>query len=179
MMYWLQASFHGKEASRVHGVSTPLLILLTSGELQFHSHPPTALHHPALGETSLGGPTCLLTHSLQWGWQPMIFEVLGTPQRLLGLPRWCFRKEPACQCRRCKRHKRCGFCPWVGKIPWRRAWQPTPVFPPGESPRTEKPGRLQSTGSHRVRHDWSDLDKDCLWWAHHQKGHAQRRNGEL
>ena len=25
------------------------------------------------------------------------------------------------------------FNPWVGKIPWRRAWQPTPVFLPGES----------------------------------------------
>ena len=39
-------------------------------------------------------------------------------------------KEPAC---RCSRHKRCGFDPWVRKIPWRRAWQPTPVFLPGES----------------------------------------------
>jgi len=29
--------------------------------------------------------------------------------------------------------KRPGFSPWVGKIPWRRAWQPTPVFLPGES----------------------------------------------
>ena len=29
--------------------------------------------------------------------------------------------------------KRCGFDPWVTKIPWRRAWQPTPVFLPGES----------------------------------------------
>ena len=28
--------------------------------------------------------------------------------------------------------KRCGFNPWLGKIPWRRAWQPTPVFLPGE-----------------------------------------------
>ena len=28
---------------------------------------------------------------------------------------------------------RCGFHPWVGKIPWRRAWKPTPVFLPGES----------------------------------------------
>ena len=28
---------------------------------------------------------------------------------------------------------RCGFDPWVGKIPWRRALQPTPVFLPGES----------------------------------------------
>ena len=39
-------------------------------------------------------------------------------------------KEPACQCRRHKRH---GFDPWVSKIPWRRAWHPTPVFLPGES----------------------------------------------
>ena len=27
----------------------------------------------------------------------------------------------------------CRFDPWVRKIPWRRAWQPTPVFFPGES----------------------------------------------
>ena len=39
-------------------------------------------------------------------------------------------EEPACQCRRCKR---CRFDPRVGKIPWRRAWQPTPVFLSGES----------------------------------------------
>ena len=26
-----------------------------------------------------------------------------------------------------------GFDPWVGKIPWRRKWQPTPVLSPGES----------------------------------------------
>ena len=38
-------------------------------------------------------------------------------------------KELACQC---KRHKRRGFDPWVGKIPWKRAWQPTPVFLPEE-----------------------------------------------
>ena len=38
-----------------------------------------------------------------------------------------YRKESACQCRRC------GFDLWVGKIPWRRKWQPTPVFLPGKS----------------------------------------------
>ena len=32
-----------------------------------------------------------------------------------------------------RRYRRCGFNPWVGKIPWRRKWQPTPVFLPGES----------------------------------------------
>ena len=46
-----------------------------------------------------------------------------------------------------------GFDPWVGKIPWRREWQATPVFLPGESPQTEGPGGLQSIGSQRVRHD--------------------------
>ena len=39
-------------------------------------------------------------------------------------------KEPAYQCKRCKR---CEFDAWVGKIPWRRAWQLTPVFLPGKS----------------------------------------------
>ena len=39
------------------------------------------------------------------------------------------------------------FNPWVGKIPWRRAWQPTPVFLPGESPWTEEPDWPQSVGS--------------------------------
>ena len=38
-------------------------------------------------------------------------------------------KESTCQCSRCKR---CEFDPWVGKIPWRRKWLPTPVFLPGE-----------------------------------------------
>ena len=48
---------------------------------------------------------------------------------------------------------RYGFDPWVGKIPWRRAWQPIPVFLPGESPWTEEPGGLQSVGSQRIGHD--------------------------
>ena len=39
-------------------------------------------------------------------------------------------KKPACQCRR---HMRLGFDLWVGKIPWRKKWQPTLVFLPGES----------------------------------------------
>ena len=45
------------------------------------------------------------------------------------------------------------FDPWVGKMFWRRAWQPTLVFLPGESPWTEKPGGLQSMGLQRVGHD--------------------------
>ena len=36
---------------------------------------------------------------------------------------------------------------------WRRKWQPTPVFLPGESPGMGEPGGLPSMGSHRVRHN--------------------------
>ena len=32
----------------------------------------------------------------------------------------------------CLQHRRPGFDPWVGKIPWRRKWQPTPVLLPGK-----------------------------------------------
>ena len=43
-------------------------------------------------------------------------------------------KEPACQCRR---QKSAAFDPWIWKIRWRRAWQPAPVFLPGE-PSTDR-----------------------------------------
>ena len=51
----------------------------------------------------------------------------------------------------CRRHRRCGFNPWVGKIPWRRKWQPTPVFLPEKIPWTEESGRPQSIGSLKSR----------------------------
>ena len=41
---------------------------------------------------------------------------------IFGTSRWCSGKESTCQCRRLKR---CGFDLWVGKISWRRKWQPT------------------------------------------------------
>ena len=55
-----------------------------------------------------------------------------------------------------------GFDPWVGKIPWRRARQPTPVFWPGGSPWTEEPNGLQSRKPQRVRHDEATKHKEKL-----------------
>ena len=49
---------------------------------------------------------------------------------LLGFPGGASGKEPACQCRRLKRS---WSDPWVRKIPWRKAQQPTAVFLPGKS----------------------------------------------
>ena len=59
------------------------------------------------------------------------FLPCGSPDTYLEvLPRWHRGKESTCQCRRFKRH---GFDSWVGKMPWSRKWQPTPLFLPGKS----------------------------------------------
>ena len=71
-------------------------------------------------------------------------RILPSHIQRYGLPWWLIGKESACQCRRC------GFDLWVRKIHWRRKWQPTPVFLPGESPWTEESGGLQSMGSQKV-----------------------------
>ena len=48
---------------------------------------------------------------------------------MIGFPGGTSSKESTCQCRR---HKRCRFDPWVGKIPWSRKWQPALVSLPGK-----------------------------------------------
>ena len=45
-----------------------------------------------------------------------------------------------------RRHKRHGFNPWVGKIPWRRAWPPIVEFLPGESHGQRSMARTSSQG---------------------------------
>ena len=71
----------------------------------------------------------------------------------MGFPGSASGKESACQC---KRHKKCRLKLWVRKIPWRRVWQPTPVFF-WRIPWTEEPGGLEPLGSLWVRLDGSDL----------------------
>ena len=63
----------------------------------------------------------------------------------------------------------------MGKIPWRSARQPTPVFLFGESPWTEEPGGLQSMGSSRVRNNWvskhtSGSNNTEGWWSYSSLG---------
>ena len=65
-------------------------------------------------------------------------------------------KEPAY--RQCRRLKRRGFDPWVGKIPLRRKWQPTPVFLPGES---HDRGAWRAT-VHEVAKSWTRLSEVAL-----------------
>ena len=73
---------------------------------------------------------------------------------LLGLPSWLRGKVFACQCRR---SRRLGFDPWVGKIPCRRAWHPTPVLLPGEPHGQRSPAGCSA---------WGHSESDMTDWMH-------------
>ena len=70
---------------------------------------------------------------LRWGKRKYELQSKYTTRARMwkSFPGGASGEEPSCQYRRCKK---CGFDPWVGKIPWRREWLPTPVFLPGEFP---------------------------------------------
>ena len=81
-------------------------------------------------------------------------------------------KESACQWRGCKTRR---FDHWVGKTAWRRAWQPTPVFLPGEfhgqrSLASYSPGAAESDmtegtwHAHGMRAPYAE---HCMWVAFH------------
>ena len=75
---------------------------------------------------------------------------------------WWLRWQNVCpQCQKPR------FDPWVGKIPWRREWLPSPVFLPGEFHGQRSLGGYSPLG-HGVGHDWETntlffLDC-CFWW---------------
>ena len=77
-----------------------------------------------------------------------------SPKTLTQLPpkdiegfSWCLSGKIVCQ------YRRCGFDPWVGKIPWRRKWQPTPVFLPGKSHGERSLAGYSPWGCRRVRYN--------------------------
>ena len=53
----------------------------------------------------------------------------------------------------CLQYRNPGFDPWVRKIPWRRKWQPTPVFLPGKFHGWRSLVGYPSMGRQRVGHD--------------------------
>ena len=62
----------------------------------------------------------------------------------------------------CLPSRRLGFNPWVGKIPWRRKWQPTPVFLPGESHGQRRATVCGVTKSRTWLSDWAST-----WYIDH------------
>ena len=79
----------------------------------------------------------------------IVYKILRT-ELYKGFPGSTSGKEPACQCRSCKR---CRFDLCVGKIPWRRKWPPTPVFLPREFHGQRSLVGYRSRGLQRVGHD--------------------------
>ena len=80
-------------------------------------------------------------------WNLLLFQMCSVSSRLLSLgPGGSDGKEPACSV------GDLGSIPGWGRY-WRRVWQPTPVFLPGESPWTAEPGGLLCMGSQSVRLD--------------------------
>ena len=59
-----------------------------------------------------------------------------------------------------QRHGRYGFDPWVRKIPWRRKWQPTPGFLPGESHGQRRPEGYSPWG--RKESDMTEYERDVF-----------------
>ena len=79
-------------------------------------------HNSALAQPCSLSPTWLLpVHRVGFFWLNLTQSI---PLELCWWLRW-YRT-----CLPCRRPR---FNPWVGKIPWRSEWQPTPVFLPGES----------------------------------------------
>ena len=69
----------------------------------------------------------------------------------------------------CKSRRRPRFDPWVGKIPWRKAWQPTPVFLPGE------PHEQRSLVGYSP---WSRKESDTTEATWHARGYSKGRMAE-
>ena len=80
-------------------------------------------------------------------------DLIWSEYYILGFPHGANSKEPECQC---KRYKRGRFYPWVRKISWKRAWQPTPVFLPGETQGQRSLVGYHPYGCTVTLHNWSD-----------------------
>ena len=103
---------------------------------------------------------------LQWH----IMQLLGL-STALGFPGGSVVKGSTCQCR--QRHRRHSFYSWIGKIPWRRKWQPVAVFLPGwENPMDR--GAWQAI-VHGVAKSWTWLSTQHTYCT----GHVWRQEMDL
>ena len=74
----------------------------------------------------------------------------------MELPWWLSDKESVYQCRR---H---GFDPWVGKMPWKRKWQPILIFLPGKSHGQKSLVGYSPQGFRRVGHNLATKQQHIL-----------------
>ena len=89
---------------------------------------------PGLGRS----PAERLGYPLQYSWASLLAHTVKNPPAM----------------------RRPGFHPWAGKIPWRRAWQPTPVFLPGESQGLRSLVGYSWRGHKESEHNWATKHSD-------------------
>ena len=80
-----------------------------------------------------GSPGERIGYPLQYSWASLVAQTVKNPPAK-GRP---------------------GFDPWIGKIPWSRAWQPTPIFWPGDSHGQRGPASYSPWGQKRMRYGWT------------------------
>ena len=109
-------------------------------------------------------PTCQCQEApnVSFGNRPEMGKVCGPNSpfsvRLFGLFDHFIKKKKKESTWECRRHRRCGFYPWVGMIPWRRKWQPTPVFLPGKFHGQRSLAGYSPRG-HKELDDWTHTSK--------------------
>ena len=109
--------------------------------------------HSPVGEHTLSGPTsALFFHRVPGDLRFGDGGGYGPHWASLMMQQW--KKIIHVPCRICRRHS---FHPWFGKIPWRRKWQPTPVFLPGESHGQSSLVAYCPGGVQRVTHRWAHV----------------------
>ena len=158
------------------------------GTLPFWRCSVTLPGHSGVGAPRLAGPACRLATGV---WQDGLCNLWAQPAWVVWLAGeslrspsqgwlvshycqrlWCYlcfpgssdSKEPFCQCRRLKRH---GFYPWVGKIPWREGTATHSSILAWRIPWIEEPGGLQFMGLQRAECDWG-ISTHSRWvslWA--------------
>ena len=124
---WAPIKDWGLPLSMMHGRITqeslclvcPCCFLGVSGQVGAACHP--APTKGACLTSKCSSEQCHKIPSNLWGWHPLACVLYFSE-----LPWWLRWLRICLQCRRIQ------ISPWIGKIPWRREWQPIPVFLPGE-----------------------------------------------
>ena len=156
---WKQAGQLGRILGQIEGIHLPDFLNSASLERPRTLPPPCREPGPDAADVFYkeGEEYWPKPQSLRHGWktpdeapgQQLLSyyqEVCKISGPATDLELWLSNKESACQCRRF------GFDPWVGKISWRRKWQPTWVFLPGKFHGQRSLAGYSPQGCKRVRH---------------------------
>ena len=136
-VWW--AAVHGVAKSRTRLSDSTFTFHFHASEKEMETHS-SVLAWRIPGGREPGGLPSMGSHRVGHDWSDLAAAAGDTSG-----------KEPVCQWG----DMRLGFDPWIGKFPWRRAWQPIPVFLLGQNSMDR--GAWRATESHRVQQEWRDV----------------------